>query len=95
MYSEERDALKYEVRNMLESKVEKWTDKLILINTIERLGVSYHFSKYIEELLAEMHDAYVKLETDENCDLFTTALCFRIFRQHGYNVTSGNPEQMT
>ncbi|KAL8091203.1 hypothetical protein AgCh_040340 [Apium graveolens] len=87
-YSEERDALKNEVGSMLLSDGGKWTEKLILINTVERLGVGYHFSEHIENMLAEMHKAHVKLESYEKYDLFTTAVYFRMLRQHGYKVTS-------
>ncbi|KAK1381856.1 Vetispiradiene synthase [Heracleum sosnowskyi] len=87
-YSKERDVLKNEVRSMLVSAGGEWTDKLVLINTIERLGVGYHFAEYIEDMLAEMHRVHAKLESYEKYDLFTTALYFRILRQHGYKVTS-------
>ncbi|KAL1803480.1 hypothetical protein DCAR_0935180 [Daucus carota subsp. sativus] len=87
-YSRESDLLKNEVRSMLVSAGGEWTDKLILINTIERLGVGYHFSEYIEDTLAEMHNAHAKIESYEKYDLFTTALYFRILRQHGHRVTS-------
>ncbi|KAK1381845.1 Germacradienol synthase [Heracleum sosnowskyi] len=81
-YSKERDTLKNEVRRILVSAEGEWTEKLILINTIERLGLGYHFSEEIEDMLAEMHNAH------ETPDLFTTTLFFRILRQHGYRVTS-------
>ncbi|KAL8091193.1 hypothetical protein AgCh_040338 [Apium graveolens] len=87
-YSEERDALKDEVGSMLLSDGGKWSEKLTLINAIERLGVGYHFSEHIENMLAEMHKAHSKLESYEKYDLFTTSLYFRILRQHGYKVTS-------
>lgn len=73
----------------------EWTDKLVLINTIERLGVGYYFAECIEDMLAEMHKAHAKLESYEKYDLFTTALCFRILRQHGYKVTSGKLKSIT
>ena len=85
--SEERDELKDEVRRMVLSAGLNWTEKLILINTIERLGFGYHFAEYIEDILAEMHNAHAC--TIENFNLSTTALYFRILRQHGYNVSSG------
>ncbi|KAK1381837.1 Valerianol synthase TPS8 [Heracleum sosnowskyi] len=87
-YSKERDVLKNEVRSMLVSAGGEWTDKLVLIDTVERLGVGYHFSECIEDMLADMHSAHEKLESYENYDLFTTSLYFRIFRQHGYSVAS-------
>lgn len=66
----------------------KMTEELMLIYTIERLGVAYHFQDYIEERLGEM---YGNFESDQQHDLFTTSTSFRIFRQHGYNISSGKP----
>ncbi|XP_063938172.1 valerianol synthase TPS8-like [Daucus carota subsp. sativus] len=86
-YSKERDALKSEVKNMLVFAASgKMTEELILINTIERLGVAYNFQEYIEERLVDLCKNC--FETDQHHDLFTTSTCFRIFRQHGYNITS-------
>ncbi|CAA2989934.1 vetispiradiene synthase 2-like [Olea europaea subsp. europaea] len=54
-----------------------------LINTLERLGISYHFEDEIEELLE--HSFNLNLDyVDEAYDLCTVALHFRLFRQHGY-----------
>ncbi|KAL8091201.1 hypothetical protein AgCh_040339 [Apium graveolens] len=80
------DALKNQERSMLVSARGEWTDKLVLIDTIERLGVGYHFAEYIEDMLYEMHKAHAKLESYEKYDLFTAALFFRILRQHGYKA---------
>ncbi|RZC56951.1 hypothetical protein C5167_015802 [Papaver somniferum] len=58
---------------------------LQLINTIQRLGFSYHFDDEIRDAL----DAIIK-ENDivwEEADLFTRALRFRLLRQHGYGVS--------
>ncbi|CAA3028868.1 vetispiradiene synthase 2-like [Olea europaea subsp. europaea] len=59
-----------------------------LIDTLERLGVSHHFEDEIEELL----ERYFNLKTnyeDEAYDLYTVALHFRLFRQHGYRISCG------
>lgn len=55
-------------------------DKLIMIDTLERLGVAYHFEQEIEHQLQEIFD-FLSEEKDD-CDLFTTALQFRLLRQH-------------
>ncbi|KAK1381851.1 hypothetical protein POM88_019586 [Heracleum sosnowskyi] len=91
-YSKERDTLKNEVRRMLVCAEGEWTEKLILVNTIEWLGVGYHFSEEIEDMLAEMQNAHETSESYKKYDLFTTALFFGILRQHGYKVTSGKPK---
>jgi hypothetical protein len=50
---------------------------------MQRLGVGYHFEKEIEEALALL---YPNLTTN----LHTTALQFRVLRQHGFSITSGD-----
>nr|WHU05661.1 terpene synthase TPS14 [Freesia refracta] len=55
---------------------------LILIDTLQRLGISYHFEEEINQLL---YQSYVTKYDDDG--LFHTALRFRLLRQSGYNVT--------
>ncbi|CAL9774265.1 unnamed protein product [Musa acuminata subsp. burmannicoides] len=53
-----------------------------LVDSIQLLGLSYHFEKEISEALKRVHDA------DLNCHgLYETALRFRLLRQEGYHVT--------
>lgn len=80
--------LREQVKRMLIAAVDKpSTEKINLIDAIQRLGVSYHFQSEIDELLQYIHMNY-KEDLDKNDhDLYTTALCFRILRQHGYNVS--------
>ncbi|CAK9156204.1 unnamed protein product [Ilex paraguariensis] len=65
----------------------KSAERRHLINTLERLGVSYHFEKEIEDQLENMFSAYDH-ENNEGYDLKTIGLHFRIFRQHGYKMPS-------
>lgn len=97
MYTKQRDELKGEVRRMLlnvssnsnESKTEDNNMNTInLIDTLERLGVSYHFEKEIDEALDQMFHANSVFK--QHYDLYTVALHFRVFRQHGYNISCGN-----
>ncbi|PHT51522.1 hypothetical protein CQW23_05984 [Capsicum baccatum] len=62
--------------------------KLDLINTIQRLGVAYHFEREIEESLSYMYTHYEEWigEVDGD-DLHAIALCFRLLRQQGYLVS--------
>ncbi|XP_057766248.1 gamma-cadinene synthase-like isoform X2 [Salvia miltiorrhiza] len=78
-YSKEMEALKKEIRSMLMAA--KSTKLMVLIDQIERLGLSYHFEIEIEEKLKQVYDAA------DDCDLFTTALRFRLLRQHQYHVS--------
>jgi hypothetical protein len=56
---------------------------LNLVSTMQRLGVAYHFEKEIEEALALLYP-------DVTSSLYTTALKFRVLRQHGFSITSGD-----
>ncbi|KAL3645125.1 hypothetical protein CASFOL_010305 [Castilleja foliolosa] len=79
-YSEEIEALKGEARSMLLMAKGKTTSEiLVLIDTLERLGVGYHFSQEIEEQLKVILNS---VSEQDNEDLFTTALRFRLLRQH-------------
>ncbi|XP_062153315.1 probable terpene synthase 9 [Alnus glutinosa] len=52
-----------------------------LASTMQRLGVAYHFEKEIEEAVG-------LLSPDVTSNLHTTALQFRVLRQHGFSITS-------
>ena len=56
-----------------------------LIDTIEHLGIGYHFKRDIYEALGQLHDAKLV-----NYDLHHVATRFRLLRQHGFNASSGN-----
>lgn len=91
MYAKENEALKQEMKRILLATTNsKPTDKIKFINTLERLGVSYHFEKEIEELLQQMFDAHAKFQDNiQDFDLFTLGVYFRILRQHGYKISCG------
>ncbi|KAI3454012.1 hypothetical protein Pfo_010675 [Paulownia fortunei] len=86
--TKEIDVLKEKVRSMIVADEKKLKEKLILIDTIERLGLSYHFEKEIQGQLQLLFNGYFKLENEENDDLFITALQFRLLRQHAFDVSS-------
>ncbi|KAA3452989.1 (+)-delta-cadinene synthase isozyme XC14-like isoform X2 [Gossypium australe] len=76
--------LKEEVRKMIVAPMANSTQKLAFIDSVQRLGVSYHFTKEIED---ELENIYHNNNDAEN-DLYTTSLQFRLLREHGYNVSS-------
>ncbi|CAI9115033.1 OLC1v1015867C1 [Oldenlandia corymbosa var. corymbosa] len=90
--AKEIEMLKEEVRIMLiKVKEAKTSEKLELIDTIERLGISYHFEKEIDELLEQIYlqnGNNSNAEEDLQNDLYATALLFRLLRQHGFNISS-------
>ncbi|CAL5439981.1 unnamed protein product [Camellia sinensis] len=83
-YGNEIEVLKEQVRSMVVAGGRKAAEQMNLINVLERLGVSYHFEKEIEEQLEQL---FANFEDNEDYDLFTIALHFRIFRQHGYKMS--------
>ncbi|KAH7853623.1 hypothetical protein Vadar_004800 [Vaccinium darrowii] len=90
-YNTEVELLKEEVKDML---VEysfgggKPEEKMVLIDTLERLGVSYLFEKEIEDPLERMFPKYEEYSNVFHDNLFMVSLHFRVFRQHGYNLSS-------
>lgn len=61
-----------------------------MIDAIQRLGLDFHFQQEIDEILSKQ---YVKANTYgayDHHDLQEVSLRFRLLRQEGYNVTSGN-----
>ncbi|KAI3468317.1 hypothetical protein Pfo_024980 [Paulownia fortunei] len=85
-YAEEIEVLKEEVRSMIVATDRNMAEKLNLIDSIERLGVSYFFENEIEEQIQNFYNARPSLESD---DLHTVALYFRLLRQHGHDIPSG------
>ena len=79
--------MKEEVRGMLVAPMDNSNQKLPLIDAVQRLGVSYHFEKEIEDVLETIY--HIDSNVVEN-DLYTTALRFRLLREHGFNVSCGN-----
>lgn len=94
----EHERLKEEVRKMLIRTPDKSCRKMELIDTIQRLGLAYHFEREIEEwLLSIMLEAYHdhdhdQAEPEDGNDLHKLALRFRLLRQHGHYVSCGKSE---
>ncbi|KAJ1441934.1 Terpenoid cyclases/protein prenyltransferase alpha-alpha toroid [Sesbania bispinosa] len=83
--------LKEQVRRMLVSVKEKAKRPLVkeasLIDSIQRLGLHYHFEHEIEEVLQHFHNNYVENGTITlNEDLHSISLVFRLLRQQGYHI---------
>jgi (-)-germacrene D synthase len=84
------DKLKKEVRQMLVSKTEKPLGKVNLIDSICRLGVSYHFEEEISQVLEHIYKSYVQNgEITLKDNLHSLAVLFRVLRQHGLYVSPG------
>ncbi|XP_047951055.1 germacrene A synthase-like [Salvia hispanica] len=87
-YSKTVEELKNDVRSMLTAPDTKMIDTMNLIDTIERLGVAYHFENEIEEILQHYFHLNTNYQDDEAYDLYTVSLHFRLFRQHGHPIPS-------
>ncbi|XVF77184.1 hypothetical protein PTKIN_Ptkin14bG0021400 [Pterospermum kingtungense] len=78
------EELKEEVRRMLLAPMENSNQKLPFIDAVQRLGVSYHFEKEIEDALETIYHGSSDVEIN---DLYTTALRFRLLREYGFHVS--------
>ncbi|KAA3455918.1 terpene synthase 10-like [Gossypium australe] len=86
-FNEQAIRLVGEVRMMLENVIDP-LEKLELIGSLQRLGLSYHFQNETKRILEDIHlraDQSKALWKEGN--LYATALEFRLLRQHGYNAT--------
>ncbi|KAG6655098.1 (-)-germacrene D synthase-like [Carya illinoinensis] len=84
---EEVQRLKEKVHNMLMAPVDNISQKLELIDAIQRLGVSYHFESEIDDIIQQIHNNDDNTG-DSHDDLYTISLRFRLLRQQGYNTPS-------
>ncbi|KAG2667181.1 hypothetical protein I3760_15G099900 [Carya illinoinensis] len=63
--------------------------QLELIDTLQRLGVSYHFEDEIRRILKNKHNTHHNGDVCEKQSLYATAIEFRLLRQHRYDVPQG------
>ncbi|KAI6697453.1 hypothetical protein NL676_017572 [Syzygium grande] len=83
-YMERVQRMKEEVKCTLE-KENNLLAKLEFIDAIQRLGLQYHFDNEIKTALQVIqNDSY---DARFSNDLHSTALRFRLLRQHGYDVS--------
>ena len=76
------EGLKHEAKNLLTSRKDPAV-LLKLIDSMQRLGVAYHFENEIDEVIG-IQNSHV------TTDLYTTALQFRILRERGFPIGSGD-----
>ncbi|NP_001268167.1 (+)-alpha-phellandrene synthase [Vitis vinifera] len=84
-YTRQLEKLKGDVKIML-GQVGEPLHQLELIDTLQRLGIHYHFGEEIKRILHSIYNNYNRNDTWKNGDLYATALEFRLLRQHGYHV---------
>ncbi|XWS27612.1 hypothetical protein CRYUN_Cryun26dG0131700 [Craigia yunnanensis] len=84
--SRQVEELKKEVKGILMAPSDQ-VEKILLINSLCRLGVSYHFESEIREQLSCLFVSLPKLIDDsEDYDLQIVATIFQVFRLHGYRM---------
>ena len=85
------ESLKEEARDMLLiSCMENPLMKVEIIDSIQCLGLSYHFEAEIDQVLKQIHNVYVENnEITHIEDLHSLALLFKLLRQHGYPISPG------
>ncbi|MQM15376.1 hypothetical protein Taro_048320 [Colocasia esculenta] len=81
------EKLKQEVRGLLEDGTAGLAEQLELVDRLQGLGVGRHFEKEVDGILSEA--ARVAGDHGEvlKDDLSSTALLFRLLRQHGYRIS--------
>ncbi|KAK8273462.1 hypothetical protein V6Z12_D10G005800 [Gossypium hirsutum] len=81
------EVLKETAKDMLMASTTDPLHNILLINSLCRLGVSYHFETEIEQQLAHCFDTLSKLIHNNDFNLHETAIMFQVFRSHGYNMS--------
>ncbi|KAF3776250.1 Myrcene synthase [Nymphaea thermarum] len=79
--SETMEEIKEVVRQMVEACNET-VAQMELVDSLQRLGVSYHFEKEIKVTMDSIFE-----DKKESKDLYIAALKFRLLRQHGYHAS--------
>jgi (-)-germacrene D synthase len=80
-----------EVKNIFLSSKNDIGQQLNLIDSLQRLGISYHFESEIDKALEQIYKKFTDnkdMETKEG-DLHLLALAFRLLRQKGHHISPG------
>ncbi|KAH0739191.1 hypothetical protein KY290_037896 [Solanum tuberosum] len=84
----EFEELKEKVKKMLVETPDNTTQKLVLIDTIQRLGVAYHFKNEIKTSIQNIFDESKQSKNEDDDDLYVVALRFRLVRQQRHYMSS-------
>jgi len=88
---QQADKLKEEVKSIFQSSInQNIVQKLNFIDSVQRLGVSYHFQEEINQALEQIYYTFTEnITVNEYSDYHFIALLFRLLRQQGYGISSG------
>lgn len=81
--------LKKEVGVIMSQIVDDPLKQLELIDTIQRLGISYQFESEIKEIMVKIDNNRNENDSWKKKNLYATALEFRLLRNHGFNISQG------
>ncbi|XP_042381906.1 (S)-beta-bisabolene synthase-like isoform X1 [Zingiber officinale] len=81
--NERAEELKNEVRSMFQNVSTGILQTMNLIDTIQLLGLDYHFTEEIDRALDDLKDVDMS-----KYGLYEVALHFRLLRQKGFNISS-------
>lgn len=84
---EKAKLLKEEVRETL-VKTQGSLEQLEMIDSLQRLGISYHYKHEIHDILKRIYEQHHEIGR-ESQDLHATALGFFLLRQHSFDVSQG------
>ncbi|KAL7119297.1 hypothetical protein ACP275_02G054900 [Erythranthe tilingii] len=94
-YLKKGSELVEQVKKMLLVDEQILIHKLELIDNLYRLGISYHFEEQIKQILNSLYNQLINGNIYNNNNkyyhvrnnLYSAALAFRLFRQHGFCVS--------
>ncbi|KAK6231026.1 hypothetical protein QUC31_002544 [Theobroma cacao] len=81
--------LKEKVKEMLKASTADPMENVKFIDTLLRLGVSYHFENDIEMQLERIFNSQENLFHKNDYDLNSTSIAFRVSRLHGFKMSCG------
>ncbi|KAM0017084.1 putative lyase [Helianthus debilis subsp. tardiflorus] len=80
---------KEQLRRLILNPTTDSNEKLSMIYSVYRLGLTYLFSKDIDAQVYEIFNL-VNLQTYHEADLYTISIHFQVFRSFGYRFSCGN-----
>ncbi|KAL3832947.1 hypothetical protein ACJIZ3_007683 [Penstemon smallii] len=90
--AQHQDAFRLKYTTMVEEVrrlFDNTEDKLLLVDTIQRLALDHHFTTEIAAVLRQLNDAVSNNNTfnGSDCQLYGVSLRFRLLRQAGYHIS--------
>ncbi|XP_038900957.1 terpene synthase 10-like [Benincasa hispida] len=84
-YQRRLNQLKGQVKTLLRERRDS-LEQLELIDTLQNLGISYHFESEIKDILERISNKFYK-EDQKTKGLYATSLEFRLLRQHQFYIS--------